>query len=1062
MGSVRTLEQKFDPKKYEEEILEFWDEEKVYDKIRQQLRGKEKFYFLDGPPYPSSGTPHIGTLWNKILKDSILRFKRAQGFDVHDQPGYDCHGLPIEVKVEQMFGFKSKKDIETYGIDKFVNACKDFALKNVESMTKHFKNFGVSLKWERPYLTLENYYIESAWWLVKKAEEKGLLDKGVKVVHWCPRCETTLADYEITEYRQLEDPSIYVKFPVRGEKNKYIVIWTTTPWTLPANTFVMAHPDLEYVWVEVDGEELLLARARLKDVMQEAGISEYKVLRAIKGSELEGLEYEHPLVEEVTVQRELSKYHRIVLSSEFVTAEEGTGLVHGAPGHGEEDFIVGTKYGFPVVSPVDDRGLFTEEAGKYKGLYVREANKLIIEDLKKKGFLLHASKISHRYPVCWRCKTPLIMRATPQWFIRVTHLKERFLEEALKVNWIPEWAGYARFKNWLEGLRDWIISRQRYWGTPLPIWVCKKCGHKVVVGSVDELEKLSGKKLDLPDLHKPWIDRVVLKCPKCGGEMHRVPDVLDVWLDSGVAFYASLGYPRRKDEFERLWPVDFITEGHDQIAGWFFSLLRCGLITMDSSPYRTVLMHGFALDERGREMHKSLGNYVAPEQVLDFEKGSRDVLRWFVLRNTAWEDLRFSWRTMAQVYDDLHLIWNVAYFATLYMGLDKFDPLKYPLEKVREYLSDEDRWILSRLERLVGEVTKFFSEYHVHKAARLLRDFIAEDVSRWYVKLVRPRVWIEKEDPSKLAAYATLYYVLRRYLQLLSPIAPFITEKIYRDSLKTDNDPESIHMLPWPSQRVELIYEELEKNMEIVKRVVERALAARMKAGVKIRQPLPAMYVLTDNQEISRAVDRLKSVLLSQVNVKRIESLPLSDAGKFTRIEVKPVYRVLGPAFKDDTKKVVESLSRVEGGIVKESIESRGKYVLDIDGKRYEITSEMVEFKELYREGYVGEKFDEGVVVLDVRISEREMAEGFARDVLRRIQFMRKELNLPVDAYISTSIYVDRDARKYIREYLEYLKGESRSRILVLTDKPEDVRGDLVRDWDIGGIRTRIGIKLFR
>ncbi|RLE61176.1 MAG: isoleucine--tRNA ligase [Thermoprotei archaeon] len=1060
MSSVRTLEQKFDPKKYEEEILEFWEKEKIYDKVRASLQGKPKFYFLDGPPYPSSDTPHIGTIWNKVLKDSIIRFRRAQGYDVHDQPGYDCHGLPIEVKVEQMFGFKTKKDIENYGVDNFVKACEEFALKNVKAMTEHFKNFGVSMDWEKPYLTLNRDYMESAWWLIKRADENGLLEKGVKVVHWCPRCETTLADYEITEYRELEDPSIYVKFPVKGEKNKYIVIWTTTPWTLPANVAVMAHPDLEYVWVEVDGEELLLAKDRLEAVMSEAGIKNFKVKRTVKGSELEGLEYEHPLVEEVDVQKKLVDVHRIVLSSEFVSAEEGTGLVHAAPGHGEEDFIVGKRYGLPVISPVNDQGIFTEEAGKYKGLRVREANDLIIEDLKRKGYLFYATKFRHRYPVCWRCKTPLIMRATPQWYIRVTHLKNRFLEEALKVKWIPEWAGYARFKNWLEGLRDWIVSRQRYWGTPLPVWVCEKCGHRVVVGSVKELEKLVGKKLELKDLHRPWIDNIKFKCPKCGGEMKRVPDVLDVWLDSGVAFYASLGYPQRRELFEKLWPVDFITEGHDQIAGWFFSLLRCGLITMDTSPYRTVLMHGFALDEKGREMHKSLGNYVAPQEVLKFDKGSRDVLRWFVLKNTIWEDLRFSWNGLAQVYDDLHLIWNVYYFATLYMGLDKFDPRKYTLEQLENHLRKEDKWMLSRIENIVKEATKYFEEYHIHKAARLLRDFITEDVSRWYVKLVRPRVWVEKDDPDKLVAYATLYYVLKRFLQLLSPIAPFITEKIYRDSFRTDEEPESIHMLPWPKPREEFIDIELEKAMEIVKDVVEKALATRMKAGIKIRQPLPTLYVITGSPEIKGSVELLENVVKTQVNVKEIKVVGLEELSKFIDIVVKPVYKVLGPKFKKDAGKIIAKLGEINGYEVRTALEKDGKYVLKIEEAEFEITSDMVEFEEKFKEGFEGVPYGDGYVVLDTKISEKELAEGLARDILRRIQFMRKELNLPVDAFIETVVYVPENYREMLQEFVDYLKNESRSKSLTFVHKEEEVKGINIKDWEIGDIKVRIGIRL--
>jgi len=931
MGRIGVLSQEYKPKEYEEELLKYWKERRVYEKLREKLRGKPKFYFLDGPPYPSSDTPHIGTIWNKVLKDAVIRFWRARGFDVHDQPGYDCHGLPIEVKIEQSLGFKAKKDIEKYGVDRFIEECKKFVFHNVESMTRHFWNFGVSMNWENPYLTLNDKYIEGAWWLVKKAHEKGLLERGVKVVHWCPRCETTLADYEVTEYKTLRDPSIYVKFPVKNNPGKYILIWTTTPWTLPANIAVMAHPDFEYAWVKVGDEQILLLKDRVEAVMSEAGVEEYEIVEVVKGRDLKGLEYEHPLKEEVKIQQELRGVHRIVLSEEFVRAEEGTGLVHSAPGHGEEDFEVGMRYGLPVVAPVDDRGVFTEDAGKYAGKPVREANAEIIADLKRKGLLFHEGVLEHRYPVCWRCKTPLIMRATPQWYIKVTQLKNKFLEEAAKVRWVPEWAGYSRFKNWLERLRDWIISRQRYWGTPLPIWICEKCGHKVVVGSRKELEELAGRKLELKDLHRPWVDQVTFKCSKCGGVMRRVPDVLDVWLDSGVAFYASLNYPVEKEEYERLKPVDFITEGHDQIAGWFFSLLRCGLLTFGEAPYKTVLMHGFALDEHGFEMHKSLGNYIAPQEVLEFEKGCRDVLRWFVLRNTIWEDLRFSWRVMADVYDDLNIVWNVHYFASTYMSLDGFDPQQHPVHKYLDYLREEDKWILSRIETVTKEVTKYFEEYQIHRAARLLRDFIVEDVSRWYIRLIRPRVWVEKEDPDKLAAYATLYYVLFKFLRLLAPIAPFITEKIYLEAFKTSEEqPESIHMLPWPEVEEKFINTALEEQMSAVRKIVEAGLAARMKAGIKIRQPLPELVLASDSEELRDSTLKLAGVIKSQVNVKRVEVIQLSEVEKFKVLKAKPVYRTLGPVFKNDTKLVAKAIEKAEAKSLKKELEEKGVAVVKI------------------------------------------------------------------------------------------------------------------------------------
>ncbi len=1059
MSRVRPLPQGFSPKGYEEKVLQLWEAERTYDKIRNQLAGRRKFYFLDGPPYTSSDTPHTGTLWNKILKDVIIRFRRMQGFDVVDTPGYDCHGLPIELLVERELGFKSKRDIEVFGVDRFVERCREVAMRNAASMSRWFKEFGVSMRWDGAYMTLAPEYIQSAWWLVKRAEEEGLLERGLKVVHWCPRCETALADYEVTEYRELTDPSIYVKFPVKGERGRFLLIWTTTPWTLPANVAVMAHPQLDYVWVEVDGERLLVAEARLSEVMREAGVADYRVVERVKGRDLAGLEYEHPLADVVEAQRGVA--HRVVLSEKYVSAEEGTGLVHCAPGHGEEDFEVGREYGLPVIMLVNDRGEFSRGAGKYAGKSVREANAEIIADLRARGLLFHEGKVTHRYPVCWRCKTPLLMRATLQWFIRVTQLKNRFLEEAERVRWIPEWAGSARFKGWIEGLKDWVISRQRYWGTPAPIWVCGSCGGRVVVGSLEELERYAGGKLSLPDLHRPWIDSVTLKCPHCGGVMRRVEDVMDVWLDSGVAFYASLGYPLRREDYERLRPVDLIVEGHDQIAGWFFSLMRCGLIAFGAGPYTTVLMHGFMLDEKGREMHKSLGNYVAPDQILAFEKGSRDVFRWYVLQNTPWEDLRFSWKRLEEVYDDMNILWNVYVFATLYMGIDGFNPAEHPVEKYLGSMRVEDRWLLSRVERLAMEVTRWLESYEVHRAARALRDFIVEDVSRWYIKLARPRVWVEENVADKMAAYAVLYYALRKFLALAAPFLPFTAEWIYRSSLRLEGDPESVHMLPWPDARRELIDEELERQMEVAKKVFERAAAARMRAGIKMRIPLPRLLVFTDSPAVSSAVRTLSSVIKSLANVKEVDVLPLSRIAEFVRLEVRPVMRAIGPVYRTDAQRVVKLLESFgDPWQLRKALEESGSVLLkDESGAEFRVTKEMVEFVERSAEGFVVESFDAGAVAIEVKPGLEELAEGLARDVVRRIQFMRKLAALAVDATIRAEIYVPAELRELLAPKVPYVARETRAAEVVLKGDPEDVRGELVQDWDIEGYAIRIGIQ---
>ena len=1058
LGYIGKLSSRYEPKKVEEEVMRFWDENRVYEKLREALKNRPKFYFLDGPPYPSSDIPHIGTIWNKVAKDAIVRYRRARGYRVNDTPGYDCHGLPIEVKVEQKLKFRSKKDIEKYGIDRFIEECKKFAMENLQKMSAHFKDMGVSMDWERPYLTLDNDYIQSAWWLVKLVHEKGLLRRGVRVLHWCPRCETVLADYEVSEYRDLEDPSIYVKFPIRDHENHYIVIWTTTPWTIPANVAVMVHPDFDYAFVRRGEEVFILLKDRVPEVVE----GDYKIEKVVKGKELEGLEYIHPLREEVRIQTKLGRVHRVVLSSEYVRAEEGTGCVHVAPGHGEEDFEVGMEYKLPVVCPVDSKGVFTEDAGKYAGMYVRDANKYIVQDLARKGLLLKSTTIVHKYPVCWRCKTPLIFRATEQWFIKVRQFKEDFIRETERVRWIPEWAGAHRFKNWLEGLRDWVISRQRYWGIPLPIWICESCGSITVIGSLEELKRKAKGEVDLHDLHRPWVDKVILKCDKCSGDMKRVPDVLDVWFDSGIAFYASLGYPLRKDKFEELWPVDFIMEGHDQIAGWFFSLLRTGFLGFNRVPYNTVLMHGFALDEKGREMHKSLGNYITHQEVLARRRGGRDVLRWYLLRNTVWEDLRFSWRSLEQVFDDLNIVWNVYLFASTYMNLDKFNPSRYKLEDYIHLLRPEDKWLISRVEELTEKVTDALENYLVHIAARMLRDFIVEDVSHWYIRLIRRRVWIEKEDPEKITAYVTLYYVLKKFLVLAAPIIPFIVEKIYQEIFRISPEmPESVHMLPWPEVRKDLVDEELEKYMEIVREVVEKGSAARMVAGVKIRHPLPALYVLTGDKHTEIACKRLMEVIKSQVNVKRVEILPPEEKKKFMKYHVRPVYSILGSHFKRDTGEVLRILQSLEPKNIVESLEREGVLTLKLsDGRIVEVTKDMLEVDERPIEGYVIRDFRRGVVVLDTRAGKEEILEGIAKDLVRRIQFMRKEMELSIDAFIEVTIYTTaEDIVEAIGRHRDYIMNEVRARELKLVSSPEEVFAQYTRKWTIDKYNVYIGIK---
>ncbi len=821
---------------HEDEIKRFWEKNKIYEKVKKL--GKKKFYFLDGPPY-ATGNIHIGTAWNKIIKDCYIRFWRMSGFDVHDQPGYDTHGLPIENQVEKELRIKSKADIERIGIEHFIAKCREFATRHIESMNKAFANLGVWMDWKNPYLTLENDYIEGAWFTFKKAFEKGLLYQGLYPVHVCPHCETAVAYNEI-EYTKLKDPSIYVKFQVKGKSNEYLVIWTTTPWTLPANTGVMAHPDAEYVKVEVDNQRLILAKELLDSVMEKTGSKDYKIVQTMKGRDLEGLEYEHPLKDAFPFQKELKNAHRIVLSEQFVTMETGTGLVHTAPGHGQEDYKVGMENGLPVVSPIKLNGTFNEECGEYSGMFVKAADKKVMDSLESQGLLLHKEDITHDYPQCWRCDSPLLQISVPQWFFKVTKIRSRLLSENNKVKWYPDWAK-QRFSNWLENLSDWPISRQRYWGIPLPIWTCE-CGEKKVIGSVKELKE------ELGDLHRPYIDKVRFKC-KCGKEMKRVPDVLDVWFDSGLASWASLGYPKDRKAFKNIWPSDLQIEGPDQIRGWWNSQLITSVMTFNKAPFRNILFHGFSLDAHGLKMSKSRGNVVTPDEIV--EKYGRDVLRFYLLSSAAWDDFYFNWTGVENVAKSFIIMDNTMNFVNMYVD-----------SKGRASgLKTEDRWILSRLNTLAGNCSKYYRSYNANKAAVEIQDFIINDFSRTYIKLIRDRTWPDYKGKDKMSAFYTLNEVVRTVSILIAPICPFFAEKSYK---KVAGSKESVHLCKFQKANKKMINKRLEDEMEFARKVFEAAGNIRKENKIKLRWPLKELVV-------TKKLSHMEDILKRMCNVKKVK-----------------------------------------------------------------------------------------------------------------------------------------------------------------------------------------------
>lgn len=1053
---MKEVTSSYNPRDIETGVQDFWKQEDIYARAQAQRKDGKPFFFVDGPPY-TTGHIHLGTAWNKIIKDAILRYHRMRGAQIIERAGYDMHGLPIEVKVEHLLGFASKKDIEDYGIAEFIEQCRAFAVKHMDIMSDQFRRLGIWLDFENPYQTITEDYIESAWWTIQRADERGLLERGHRVVNWCPRCETAIADSEV-EYWDETDPSIFVKFPVAGRENEYLVIWTTTPWTLPANVAVAVNPGFTYarVHAEKDGSEeiLWIADDLVESVLKMGRYQDYTLLERVEGSDLVGTEYRSPLADLVPRQSEIQ--HRVV-AADYVELEN-TGLVHIAPGHGWDDYLVGIREGLEVFCPVDTGGCFTPEAGAFADIYVRDANDLIIGALG--DHLLARMTLTHRYGHCWRCKTPIIYRATAQWFLKATAIRDSMLAEIAKVKWYPEWAGSARFHDFVRDSRDWCISRQRYWGIPIPIWYCEKCGDYTVIGTIAELEERSG--AEVTDPHRPYVDAITIPC-SCGGEMHRVDDIFDVWFDSAVASWATLGFPRERAAFDRYWPADFIAEGQDQTRGWFYSQLGASTVAFGRAPYKSVLMHGFALDANGRKMSKSIGNVVTPEEVMN--RFGVDVLRFYVLwANAPWDDMKFNWDGVKTIHRALNILWNVYRFPLPYMILDAFQPAtaagdRWDESFVREHIQDmpeEDRWIISRINTLIREIEEDMQEYHLHRVTRSLAGFILEDLSRWYVQLVRPRMWLEEDSPGKRYAYETTYYVMRRLITLLAPSAPHITEEIYQN-LRLSRDPASVHMLDWPEADDHLIDAGLEGDMEIIRSFDDAVATARQAGKRKLRWPVVETTVVTRSDEVRGALENLTNLALDRANSREIRICETWDRILW---QAEPVMRAIGPDFGRKAPEVKALIEQADGTALKAALEQEES--VELDG--YEISARHVTFVEKLPEGIFAAPMKDATVYVDVTLTPAIEAEGYAREVIRRIQEMRRQLDLNVDEFIVAAVDVaDERVAGLIKEdrWKKVIAGEVRAATLTIRhadgEKPAGVFA-LEKEWDVEDVQMQIGI----
>ncbi len=1046
----REVPDQYRPHEVEDTVETYWDDHDAYQATVDAHQDDPPFFFVDGPPY-TTGQMHLGTAWNKTLKDAVVRYKRMQGYDVADRPGYDMHGLPIETKVEQELGFETKRDIEEYGMEAFIEECREFAERNRENMDEDFQDIGVWFDWDNPYRTITPEYMEAAWWALKQVHERGLVERGKRAISQCPRCETAIADNEV-EYHEIESPSIYVRFPLRSREGS-LVIWTTTPWTIPANTFVAVDPELTYQAVRAEkddeSEVLYLAEPCVEDVLKRGRYTDYEVLDEFTGEDLIGWEYAHPLAEEVPNHPSYEGAGQ-VYAADYVEADR-TGLVHSAPGHGQEDFERGQELGLEVFCPVGTDGVFTDQAGSYAGQFVRDANDDIIDDLRQNDLLLAEGTHEHRYGQCWRCDTDIVFRATDQWFIRITEIKDELLENIEDSEWHPEWARDRRFRDFVEDAPDWNVSRQRYWGIPLPIWAPQGADTSevtaeevIVIGTREELAERADQEVnpDDVDLHRPSVDDLTIT--ENGTTYERIPDVFDVWFDSSVASLGTLDYPSQKQPFEELWPADVIIEAHDQTRGWFWSQLGMGTAALGEIPYKEVVMHGFARLGDGTEMSKSRGTVITPEEAI--EEAGRDPLRCYLLSHEQHgQDLAFEWSGLHDMQSTLNILWNTFRFPLPYMRLDGYDPAEATLDDGE--LTTVDEWVLSRLQSTKREMADAWDEYRVHDALNELLSFVTDDVSRFYVKATRERMWAEADAPTKRGAYATMATLLDEVTRLLAPFAPYLAERMYH---QLDGRRTTVHQLGYPATDGSLRNPELEDRMEVLRDVEEAAANARQQAGRKLRWPVKRVVVESDNAGTRDAVQSLLDLLEERTNAREVSVV--EEFGELRQVAT-PEMSELGPAFGGAAQDVMRAIE----GTTRKELETDGSLAVAVDGETYELDESMVTFQAEPPEGVTAAEFPQGTVYVDTELTPGIESEGYARDVVRRIQEMRKELELDVDERIDVVVDIeDERVAEFVDEHRGYVATETRADQFALG--PTKGEFDLIEEWEVEGTPVTIAI----
>ena len=1033
----------------EKQVEKFWKENQIFEKSMEDRKDDPTYMFYDGPP-TANGKPHIGHVLTRVIKDMIPRYRTMKGYMVPRKAGWDTHGLPVELEVEKKLGLDGKEQIEEYGMEPFIQQCKESVWKYKGMWEDFSSTVGFWADMENPYVTYHDDYIESEWWALKEIWNKKLLYKGFKIVPYCPRCGTPLSAQEVSQgYKTVKERSAIVRFKVVGE-DAYFLAWTTTPWTLPSNVALCVNPTETYCKVKAaDGYTYYMAEALLDKVLGKLGSEEtpaYEVLEKYVGKDLEYKEYEPLFACAGEAAAKQKKKAHFVTADNYVTMSDGTGIVHIAPAFGEDDSRVGRDYDLPFVQFVDGKGDMTAET-PYAGVFVKKADPLVLQDLDKEGKLFDAPKFEHDYPHCWRCDTPLIYYARESWFIKMTAVKDDLIRNNNTINWIPESIGKGRFGDWLENVQDWGISRNRYWGTPLNIWQCE-CGHMHSIGSRQELFEMSGdERAKTVELHRPYIDEITLKCPECGGTMHRVPEVIDCWFDSGAMPFAQHHYPfENKELFEKQFPADFISEAVDQTRGWFYSLLAESTILFNQAPYKNVIVLGHVQDENGQKMSKSKGNAVDPFDAL--EKYGADAIRWYFYINSApWLPNRFHGKAVQEGQRKfMGTLWNTYAFFVLYANIDNFDPTKYTLDY--DNLPVMDKWLLSKLNSVVKTVDDCLANYKIPESARALQEFV-DEMSNWYVRRSRERFWAKGMEQDKINAYMTLYTALVTISKAAAPMIPFMTEEIYQNLVRSiDKEAiESIHLCDFPEVKEEWIDKELEDDMEELLKIVVLGRAARNTANIKNRQPIGTMYVKADKEMGEFYTD----IIADELNVKEVKFA--SDVESFISYSFKPQLRTVGPKYGKLLNGIRKALSEINGTEAMNELRTTGLLTLDIDGNKAELSEEDLLIETAQTEGYVTEADGDISVVLDTNLTPELIEEGFVREIVSKVQTMRKEAGFEV----MDKIHIYAKDNDKILELMKNHKEEIMSEVLA-EDMTLGTTDGYVKEWNINKEPVVLGV----